>query len=276
MIFSTHEPLGYLDTYIESIFHYQDFVPDHSIERVIPTGHCFLIFELDGFERNTFHNDTLKPRETFTKAWISGVHEHYISISAHKNSEMLVVQFRPYGAHAFFHSRMDDLKDRVVPAEQVVGDEVLELQRQMLLADSVQGKFGLIEQWLHKRFNENNAPSDELMAIANTIAVNTTQPLGETVATYSKTQKHLIDQFKKYIGITPKYYQRIHRFNELLQMVHKSEEIEWSQVAYQFEYSDQSHFIKEFKHFSGLNPEKFIRNGFHKTEPNFFPLDRHG
>ena len=101
MIFETHELKGTIRTYIESIFHFKDFIPDHSIERVVPTGHIFIIFELDGFTRNTFDNSTLKPNNTFTKVWVSGMHKNHISISAHKKSEMFVIQFRPFGGYPF-------------------------------------------------------------------------------------------------------------------------------------------------------------------------------
>ena len=80
MIFNTHALNGVLSQYIESIFHFKDFTPDHSIERVVPTGHIFLIFELDGKPRNMFDNDSLVPNRTFTQAWISGMHRNYISI----------------------------------------------------------------------------------------------------------------------------------------------------------------------------------------------------
>ena len=103
MTFNTHTLKGTISKYIESIFHFKDFVPDHSIERVVPTGHIFIIFELDGFIRNTFDNDTLKPNNTFTKVWVSGMHKNYISISAHQKSEMFVIQFKPFGAYPFFH-----------------------------------------------------------------------------------------------------------------------------------------------------------------------------
>ena len=103
MIFETHTLSPPIDRFIESVFHYKDFMPDHSIERVVPTGHIFIIFELDGMQRNTFDNETLKPNGTFTKVWISGMHRNYISISANQKSEMLVIQFKPFGAYPFFH-----------------------------------------------------------------------------------------------------------------------------------------------------------------------------
>ena len=43
-------------------------MPDHSIEKVVPTGHVFLIFELDGYTRHTYDNDSLKENASYTKA----------------------------------------------------------------------------------------------------------------------------------------------------------------------------------------------------------------
>lgn len=276
MLFKTHSLKEPLQNYIESIFHFKDFIPDHSIERVVPTGHLFIIFELDGFERNTFDNDTLKPNNTFTKVWISGMHKNYISISAHQKSEMFVIQFKPYGAYPFFHFQIQDLNEKIVPAEDLFGDELLQLREQILSNETSEEKFLAAEKWLNDRFDENKTPPSELLTALEKIQTESVANYNTIIESYPKTQKHLIDQFKKYVGLTPKYYQRILRFNEILQQIHQNEKIDWAQIAYQCEYSDQSHFIKEFKHFSGFNPQKFIKEEFHKEEPNFFPLDREG
>ncbi len=86
MIFETHEPKPPFDGLVESIFYFKNFEPDHSIERVVPTGHVFVIFELDGMERQTLDNETLKPIASYRKAWLSGMHQNYISISAHQKT----------------------------------------------------------------------------------------------------------------------------------------------------------------------------------------------
>jgi len=276
MIFETHTLKAPLVKYIESIFHYKDFIPEHSIERVVSTGHIFIIIELDGFTRNTFDNDTLKPNNTFTKVWISGMHKNYISISAHKKSEMFVIQFKPFGAYPFFHFPIQNLNEKLVPAEEIFGNEILKLREEILVKETSDEKFIVAEKWLDDRFHQNKTPPSELLTVLEKLQTESVANYSQIIENYSKTKKHLIDQFKKYIGLTPKYYQRILRFNEILQQIHKSEKIEWAQIAYQCEYADQSHFIKEFKHFSGFNPQKFIKQDFHQDDPNFFPLDRKG
>lgn len=276
MIFNTHHLQPPLAKYLEAVFHFKEFEPDHSIERVVPTGHLYIIFELDGLVRNTFDNDSLRPNNSFTRVWVSGMHRNYISISAHQKSEMFVMQFKAFGAYPFLHKPIHLLNEKIVPAEELFGESILTLREDLLKSKTSEAKFSQAEAWLNARFDPNQAPDPELLNVVEQLQDASVAHYGRVINSYSKTPKHLIHQFKKYIGLTPKYYQRILRFNEILEQIHHNERIEWAQVAYQCEYADQSHFIKEFKRFSGFNPREFIAEGFHKNDPNFFPLDRKG
>jgi len=72
MIFEQYQLTADLEKHIESILYLKNFMPEHSIERIVPTGHVYIIFELDNILRNTFDNETLKPLNSFSKVWISG------------------------------------------------------------------------------------------------------------------------------------------------------------------------------------------------------------
>lgn len=276
MTFENHLPASPLDQYIESIFHFKDFMPDHSIERVVPTGHLFIIFELDGFPRNTFDNGSLQPNATFTKVWVSGMHRHYISISAHQKSEMFVIQFKATGAYPFLQLPINELTEKILPAEEIFGKDILKLREGLLIKNNSLEKFQLAENWLREKYDEQKKPPAYLLKTIRQLQQAPVDNFEKIVNNYPHSQKHLIDQFKKYVGLTPKYYQRILRFNEILQKIKQEEKISWAQTAYQCGYSDQSHFIKEFKHFSGFNPQEFLHQPFEKEETNFFPLDRQG
>ncbi|MEO9869548.1 DUF6597 domain-containing transcriptional factor [Ekhidna sp.] len=277
MIFETHQLPETLSPYIESVFHFKNFVPDHSIERVVPTGHIFILFELDGYTRNTLDNDTLKPKAAYQKVWISGAHKNYISISAHENSEMFVIQFKPYGAYPFLHFPLKEISNQVVHTEPFLGNELTSLREELLHPSNSADKFSVAETWLNHRLQKDKAPPPALIGFYEELQKAPAANYPLIVENYPNTQKHLIDQFKKYIGLTPKSSQRILRFNEILQKVHKKEMISWAQIAYQCGFTDQSYFIKEFKLFSGFNPEEFIDQDFNQEDdPNFLPLDRRG
>lgn len=277
MIFETHIPETTLVPYIESIFYYKGFKPDHSIERVVPTGHVFIIFELNGFEYHTFDRESLKPNGTFKKVWVSGMHKDYLSISAHQDSEMLVVQFKTNGSYPFFKIPIHQLNNKVVDAQEIFGDEILALRAQILEGENASGKFKRVEDWLTKTFNVDKIPNIDIVDVLTQLKTTPVTESSKIIASYPNTQKHLISQFKTYFGLTPKVFHRIFRFNEILKQIHNKEQLVWSQITYEFGYSDQSHFIKEFKEFSGFNPQEFINSDYHKDEEtNFFPLDRKG
>ena len=276
MEFNRHILQGHLADHIEAIFHFKGFVPDHSIERVVPTGHLFIIFELDGFERNTYNNDSLKPNGRYKNVWVSGMHKIYLSISAHQESEMFVIQFKTNGAFPFLKISISELNDRVVSAEEIFDNEILDLRKQILVAETSLNKFQLAESWLLNRFDETKVPSQELLSILEQIKSKPVSDSKDIIASYPNSQKHLISQFKKYFGLTPKVFHRIFRFNAILAQIQNQQRLNWAEIAYEFDYTDQSHFIKEFKEFSGFNPQEFIGADFHKGEPNFFPIDRKG
>ncbi len=276
MIFETHPLSPHIDQHIESVFYFKHFMPDHSKERVVPTGHIFLIFELDDKPRNTFDNQTLEPNQVYTKVWLSGMHRNYITISAHEDSEMLVVQFKPFGGHPFLHKPCAQFSEQVLAGETVFGDEILTLREQLYHQSTFQEKFNIIEQWLNQRFNPDLTAPQELLTLVTRLQAEPVIQYQQIIDSYPHTHKTLIDQFKKYIGLTPKHYQRIVRFNDILQHIQQQQNIAWSDVANQCGFSDQSHFIKEFKHFSGFNPKDFIDEQLNMDEPNFFPLDREG
>ncbi len=276
MIFETFAPRAPFDRYIESIFHLKDFQPDHSIERVVPTGHVFVIFEFDGFTRHTYDNETLEPNADYTQAWISGIHQNYLSISAHAGSEMLVIQFKAFGARPFLHLNMDSIADRVVAAADILDGELLELRSDLKSAPTSADKFSVAEAWLQRRFDPNSAAPEPVVDVVTMLQKQPASKLKEIIGSYNGTQKHLITQFRRFVGVTPKQYQRVLRFNDVFCAMQGDQFLSWADIAQMCGYSDQSHFIREFRNFSGFSPESFLKEAFDGDADNFFPLDRDG
>lgn len=274
MIFETHDPPATCSALIESIFHYKDFKPDHSIERVVPTGHVFLIFELDGIERHTYDSESLEPSAKFQKAWVSGLHRNHLSISAHDDSEMFVIQFKAFGAYPFLQQAMESLADKVIPGDQFPDKDLFETRKRLFSAVTSKDKFAVADEWLEAHLDPRHLPPQPLVDVVEELHAHPAAKLGDIMAPFNGTQKHLISQFKKFIGITPKQYQRILRFNDVFVQMQGDQFLSWSDIAYRCGYSDQSHFIREFKAFSGFIPESFLREEFDEETPNFFPLDR--
>ena len=85
----------------------------------------------------------------------------------------------------------------------------------------------------------------------------------------SVSYRHFVGQFRRFVGPTPKTMQRILRFAEVFERVQERTDVDWAGISYELGYSDQAHFVREFRRFSGYRPVQFRRQGHDRL--NFFP-----
>jgi AraC-like DNA-binding protein len=71
------------------------------------------------------------------------------------------------------------------------------------------------------------------------------------------TRQHLARRFEEYVGVPPKLFCRIVRFQSLLARVERMEGVDWSAVAIDSGYYDQAHLIGDFREFTGLPPQAY-------------------
>lgn len=276
MIFRNHVPEGLLGGHIEQFIYFKGLSPEHSSERVVPNGTVFLIFELDGRPRFVLDNETFEPLQEHSRCWISGMQLDYITIGALQDSEMFVIQFKAHGLYPFIQSAADQLNDKVQTPEPFFGEEIFDFRTRLLAAEEPEEKFRLTEDWIGGRFSESHLPRVEVLNVLEQIQSNPGlefNSIRNMIEESGISQKHFTELFRRYVGLTPKQYQRVLRFNEILANIHKEEKVDWTQIALGCGYYDQSHFIREFKRFCGINPSDFIVNYKDFETTNFFPLD---
>jgi AraC-like DNA-binding protein len=72
------------------------------------------------------------------------------------------------------------------------------------------------------------------------------------------SNRHLIDQFREVVGLPPKTLFRIQRFHAVVRALQGRYEADWAQLAPRFGFADQPHLIREFRHFAGVTPTRFL------------------
>jgi methylphosphotriester-DNA--protein-cysteine methyltransferase len=72
------------------------------------------------------------------------------------------------------------------------------------------------------------------------------------------SQRRFIELFREQVGLTPKAFCRVRRFQRVLEAVHRRKSVDWAQVALDGGYYDQAHFIHDFQGFSGLTPAAYL------------------
>jgi AraC-like DNA-binding protein len=276
MEYLTHQPPTPLGEGVIEVIWFRGFQPDHSIERLVPTGHPSIICCFDGMPRHTFDNATHKPLTTLHDIWLYGMHRHYLSISAHPDSEMLVLRFATPGALPFLHEPLARYNDRIEPKAVALGGALGPFHAALAAAEGGPAKFAVVDAWLADRFDASLLPSPALLETVRQLRASAAGDLASVVDAYPHSHKTLIDHFKRHIGLTPKYYHRLLRFYDVFRRLEQGVAISWAEIALDCGYTDQSHFVREFRHFSGFTPAQFRAAGFEPEVSNYFPLDGPG
>ncbi|MEM7312367.1 MAG: AraC family transcriptional regulator, partial [Planctomycetota bacterium] len=246
--FSPPSPIG---QFVETVFHLENYNPEHSHERIVPDTSANLVIELDDQERWIADNETKQPIQTCRRSWVSGPHRGYFSISALPKTELIGVRFRIGGLFPLIKSSIDDLVDRVVDGEELFGQSILDLRSSAIEAASSEEKVNIVVDWLDNTMDWKLAvPSDIQTAIDSICTSPTQQTLAACVDNSTFSQKHMIHLFRKHTGLRPRELQRILRFSRAIATVQGGEQVDWVTLSHDCGYSDQSHFIRDFKHFS--------------------------
>jgi methylphosphotriester-DNA--protein-cysteine methyltransferase len=262
---------------VEVIFDLREYCPEHARERLVPDGRMHLVMELDGRPRHIYDNATGESRQVCKAAWFSGVHSnHFIIGDTDQGSSLMAIQFSPGGAVAFTQRASSDFCDAVVPAEDVFGVGVLELRETLLRTTSAEARLTLMEAWLAKRFDSTWTVPDPVSKAVDALQqspanVRWTEWVAEnTTVSY----KHFVHLFRRHVGPTPKVMQRVLRFASVFQRLQAGEAPDLAELSLELGFSDQAHFSREFRVFSGYRPSDFLREGHDRI--NFFPEEDAG
>ena len=72
------------------------------------------------------------------------------------------------------------------------------------------------------------------------------------------SQRHFNQLFADEVGLTPKRFLRVRRFQRVIASVAGRESVDWADLALRCGYYDQSHFVHDFRSFSGLTPAAYL------------------
>lgn len=260
MISHLHIPSHPLSEFIASFFYYSGLVPDHALERLLPDGNVELIIDLTDAPKYIYDNESLKAIQSCRGMWFSGFRTAPITIPSGVDSEMIVVSFKKGRAFPFLIEPLHALKDTVVDAELVLDRELLTVREELRNEPDVPKKLSLLERRMTRmyrsRLREN--PFVEHM-VSHIVADPTHARLSELVREVGYSHKHLISIFRNHVGVTPKEFSRVMRFQKAIEEIERLGDINWSALALECGFYDQSHFIADFRTFCGSTPTEYLR-----------------
>lgn len=240
-------------------------------ERALPTGTVELVISLSEDKLRVF--DRQNTDLIFRDAMICGPHSEFFVIDSSRDESTLGVHFKPGGAFPFLKLPAGELHNTHVSLDMLWGAETAELHDRLLEAKNAGARFRILEQFLMAQIPQSSTPHPAVaFALEEFKNVPHERTISEVTSQIGLSQRRFIEVFRNEVGLTPKLFCRIQRFQEVLRLIWKGKQIEWVDVALSCGYYDQAHFINDFQAFSGLNPTAYISQRGDRN-PNHVPIN---
>lgn len=265
MRFEKVEPkqdLGYL---IKEFWIFENSDTNPEIQKVIPDGFSEIIIHYgDPYKIKMYDNWEVQP-----KVLLSNQISKYFFLQNTGTSAMIGIKLHPTTLFQLFGIDLAPYTDRVVPLTTVSSIDSSELTHLIDVSYTVDDRISHIENWFTSILKQGRLFDSSTVAKAVEIILekNGLVDIKQIAEILGISERQLERSFKKVTGVTPKFYSRIIRFNYIFTIV-KNGNDSWIRVALESGYFDQSHFIKNFKEFTGEEPSSY---GFdEKNLANFF------
>ncbi len=221
------------------------------------TGSMEVMFTLSGTPWQTKVNGSFT-----TTSWVElwGQILKPLSFRTTGRSEIFGIRFYPANAGLFLREDISCFKYGVFDLAGVTGNSILELHHKLQEAKSVNLRIELVEAYLIKQITTHPKAIGKIDLVRRVMNELTQKDFFENINSvadrYGITSRYLQKLFLQYTGLTPKLYSKINRFQNSLVLLGKCN-LPLTAIAYECGYFDQSHFIREFKSFTGFAPSGF-------------------
>lgn len=225
-------------------------------ERILPRTHFDLLINLGGTHRLWLSGQRVNEYRT---AWVSGLQEQFLDVESPPASRLMGAMLTPSGARAVLGVPAGEFTNRVVDLPDVVGPSVMRLREQLVDARCAEDRFRLLELWLLTRVGGATSQPAVDAALDRLFASNGRGRVSGLARDLGMSQKHLIHLFHDRVGLPPKTFARVVRFNALVQDLRTKPSVDWTETAHRFHYFDYAHFARECRAFTGSPPTEFLR-----------------
>lgn len=173
------------------------------------------------------------------------------------------VKFNATGMYQLLGIPMDQFRNKAIPAVEINVLPFENISRELLYAPDIQTCIGIVEPYLLQLVSRHlplSGVTDQAVELLKHQKGNAS--ILQLATDCNLSIRQLERNFVKEVGVSPKIYARMLRFQHLLQNRISTPNQKWSALAYDHDYFDQMHLIKEFKLFLGTTPSAFVSADF--------------
>ncbi len=171
------------------------------------------------------------------------------------------VNLYPYAPNVLFNLRGREFFNQTLSLNSILSDSTFNLlQKKLYNCISNEDRINTLSDFLIEQFSKKSQKLERHNEMIKQIVMaGAPNVIGQASAQYGFSVKQIERKFIAEIGLTPKLFSRIVRFQDSLTQIQQYEKL--TNLALDAGYYDQAHFIHEFKYFSGLSPSSFVGTG---------------
>jgi AraC-like DNA-binding protein len=225
-------------------------------EAVLPNGYVEVMVNL-GPAHRVFEGSS---SGVWERSWFSGLQERSIFIESLDGTHLVSIRMHPLGATQIFGLAAAGAANSIVDLDTLVGSRAHDLGERLVAEESPGVRFATLEKSLRDRSTlDISIPPFVREAATRIERTHGCLRVAELHKELDVSRKHLAVSFTRYVGVSAKAYARIQRFVWTLEQLRNSADVEWSRIAAEAGYSDQSHLVRDFRRVGAASPTDYLR-----------------
>lgn len=271
MNYQTFEPCKDLSTLVKCYWTLESPKEENQQKQtIVPDGCMEMIFHYGDLYKQYIENrnNIIQPR-----CFVFGQLTQPLEIEPTGETGIFSVRFYPEGFLPFATIPLKEMKNKAVSLEKLFGRDGLKIEQTILNTKSTSERIIHIEAFLLSRLATVETTDRIIKSTIETIlTANGQLSVNELSKQININRRQLERKFSSAIGLSPKQLSKTIRLQSTLKMLINKKFTSLTALAYEGEYYDQAHFIKDFREFTGLTPKEFYGNNL-KMSSLFYGAD---
>lgn len=251
------KPSPALAPYVKQYWCLEAYAPqaEAPIQRVVPNGLMELVFYLA--DTPTVLNSHHRFDGGLT---LCGHTTSFFDLEVPPRLLLFTVSFQPCGVKALLGIPANELLNHSIPLRDILKDGLPQLEESLQEATSFAARVAIAERFLLQRL----APTDpyELARMGHSLGIINHHrglvAIGTLAAEACLCRKQFERRFLAHVGISPKQFLRILRFQNALLQKARTPGLSLTELAYTCGYYDQSHMVNDFRALAGVTPSQYF------------------
>jgi AraC-like DNA-binding protein len=256
MIYLERKPRQPLDRCIQKLWYVRAPGIEPQRERVLPNGCVQVIVSLArDFLVDCSENG---PDRRMAASLVVGARVEYEIIDRADMADLIGIIFQPGGFACFCDDSVDVFSHSSTSLEDVWHRRARALRERLGELDGPEARLECLERFLMASYSDRLGTNPMIdFALGRFAQISAVNRIEEVARETGWSTRHFSQMFREHVGVSPKAWCRIQRFQLALRRLRSGSEVGWAELALDCGYYDQAHFTNEFRAFSGVNPSTY-------------------